>query len=735
MALSWLLFLSLIPTLLCGHCSTAQDDQRKAYIVYMGDSPKDEAFMSDLHVSMLQNVVGSDIAPGALLLHSYKRSFNGFVARLTEKEAKELSGKEGVVSVFLSEKQMLHTTKSWDFIGFPKQVKRSTVESDIIIGMLDTGIWPESDSFDDKEYGPPPAKWKGTCQVSSNFTCNNKIIGAKYYRSNGFNDEFDEFKSPRDSRGHGTHTASTAAGVLVSEASLLGLAPGTARGGVPSARLAVYKICWRDGCYDADILAAFDDAIADGVDVISISIGSFAKDYFKSAITIGAFHAMRKGILTSTSAGNRGPDLLSVTNFSPWSLSVAASTIDREFITSVRLGDGKDYEGKSINTFDLKNRLFPIIYAGDAANTSAGFGSSTARYCFAEALDKNKLKGKIVFCDSYDGDILNGAVGVVTPAYAGESASAFPIPESSLRLEDSAKVYLYINSTRKPSASISKTNEGSNKLAPYIVSFSSRGPNPITPNILKPDLAAPGSYILAAWPPYIPISRVDGDKRAVPYNILSGTSMACPHASAAAAYVKSFNPTWSPAAIKSSLMTTAKPMSADLNPEAEFAYGAGQINPLRALNPGLVYDVVEADYANFLCGQGYTTKLLQIVTGNSKSSCPKASSLNGTAPDLNYPAFVLSASPSDSIDHVFYRTVTNVGSPSSTYKAKLVASSGLKITTNPSVITFTSLGEKQSYAVTVQGTLDKKLVVSASLVWDDGTYQVRSPIVVYVPTY
>ena len=175
-------------------------------------------------------------------------------------------------------------------------------------------------------------------------------------------------------------------------------------------------------------------------------------------------------------------------------------------------------------------------------------------------------------------------------------------------------------------------------------------------------------------------------------------------------------------------------MSADLNPDAEFAYGAGLINPLKAAYSGLVYDIVEADYVNFLCGQGYNTKLLQIVTGNRKSSCPKTTAgLNGTIPDLNYPAFVLSVSSSDSINHVFNRTVTNVGSPTSTYRANLVATPGLKITVNPNVITFTTLGEKQSYAVTVQGTLNRKRLVSTSLVWDDGTYQVRSPIVVYVP--
>ena len=175
-------------------------------------------------------------------------------------------------------------------------------------------------------------------------------------------------------------------------------------------------------------------------------------------------------------------------------------------------------------------------------------------------------------------------------------------------------------------------------------------------------------------------------------------------------------------------------MSADLNPEAELAYGTGLLNPLKAAYPGLVYDVVEADYVDFLCGQGYNTKLLQIVTGNSNSSCPNSSTINGTALDLNYPAFVLSASPLGSINHVFTRTVTNVGSPTSTYKANLFGPLGLKITVNPSVISFISLGEKQSYAVTVQGTMDKKIMASASLVWDDGTYQVRSPIVVYVQT-
>lgn len=168
-----------------------------------------------------------------------------------------------------------------------------------------------------------------------------KIIGAKYYRADG-DCPSEDFKSPRDSEGHGSHTASIAAGGLVSRASLYGFRTGTARGGVPSARIAVYKICWFDGCADEDILAAFDDAIADGVDIISLSVGGFfGSDYFQDSIAIGAFHSMKKGILTSNSAGNGGPYYGSVVNFSPWSLSVGASTIDRKFETKVKLGNGK----------------------------------------------------------------------------------------------------------------------------------------------------------------------------------------------------------------------------------------------------------------------------------------------------------------------------------------------------------------------------------------------------------
>ena len=151
--------------------------------------------------------------------------------------------------------------------------------------------------------------------------------------------------------GHGTHTSSTLAGNLVSNASLYDLAKGTARGAVPSARLAMYKVCWATtGCSDMDILAAYEAAIADGVDVISISIGGGLSEYTSDSIAVGKFHALRKGIITLASAGNDGPSLSSLANHAPWLVTVAASGIDRAFRSNVKLGNGLNV---SVSLFNL----------------------------------------------------------------------------------------------------------------------------------------------------------------------------------------------------------------------------------------------------------------------------------------------------------------------------------------------------------------------------------------------
>ncbi|KAK2435276.1 Subtilase family protein [Trifolium repens] len=210
------------------------------------------------------------------------------------------------------------------------------------------GIWPESDSFRDDHMDNLPPRWRGICQVGESFDgshCNRKIIGARWYIK-GYEAEFGklntsngvEYLSPRDASGHGTHTSFTAAGVLVENPSFKGLAKGSARGGAPSAWLAIYKICWPTGCSPADLLAAFDDAFFDGVDIISASHPPLPS-YLDDVLAIGSFHAVAKGISIVCSGGNSGPYAQTVTNTAPWIITVAASTIDREFPSTIILGN------------------------------------------------------------------------------------------------------------------------------------------------------------------------------------------------------------------------------------------------------------------------------------------------------------------------------------------------------------------------------------------------------------
>lgn len=178
--------------------------------------------------------------------------------------------------------------------------------------------------------------------------------------------------SPVDVIGHGTHTSSTAVGNAVANASLYGLANGTARGAVPSARVAVYKVCWASSsCSDVNILAGFDAAIHDGVDVLSISVGGFKENYSVDSIAIGSFHALKKGIITVAAAGNSGPSLASLCNHAPWLVTVAASGINRQFRSTVELGNGKTvsvslvlqhYNGFRRATFNASCCNLPVLF-------------------------------------------------------------------------------------------------------------------------------------------------------------------------------------------------------------------------------------------------------------------------------------------------------------------------------------------------------------------------------------
>ncbi|CAD5335310.1 unnamed protein product [Arabidopsis thaliana] len=630
--------------------SADKDDHgdQQVYIVYLGSLPSREEYtpMSD-HMSILQEITGESLIENRLV-RSYKKSFNGFAARLTESERKRLAGMERVVSVFPSRKLKLQTTSSWNFMGLKEGIKTKrtrSIESDTIIGVIDSGIYPESDSFSDQGFGPPPKKWKGTCAGGKNFTCNNKVIGARDYTAKSKANQ-----TARDYSGHGTHTASIAAGNAVANSNFYGLGNGTARGGVPAARIAVYKVCDNEGCDGEAMMSAFDDAIADGVDVISISIVlDNIPPFEEDPIAIGAFHAMAVGVLTVNAAGNNGPKISTVTSTAPWVFSVAASVTNRAFMAKVVLGDGKILIGRSVNTYDMNGTNYPLVYGKSAALSTCSVDK--ARLCEPKCLDGKLVKGKIVLCDSTKGLIEAqklGAVGSIVKNPEPDRAFIRSFPVSFLSNDDYKSLVSYMNSTKNPKATVLKSEEISNQRAPLVASFSSRGPSSIVSDILK------------------------------------------------------------------------------------FAYGSGHVDPIDAINPGLVYELTKADHINFLCGLNYTSDHLRIISGDN-STCTKE--ISKTLPrNLNYPTMSAKVSGTKPFNITFQRTVTNVGMQKSTYNAKVVKFPGskLSIKVSPRVLSMKSMNEKQSFMVTVSSdSIGTKQPVSANLIWSDGTHNVRSPIIVY----
>ncbi|GAU24960.1 hypothetical protein TSUD_311950 [Trifolium subterraneum] len=690
------------------------------------------------------------------LVHNYKYGFSGFAARLSENEANSIAQQSGVVSVFPDPILKLQTTRSWDFLQLQTHVKidnafsnSSFVSSDVVIGMIDSGIWPEAESFSDDGMGPIPAGWKGICMTSSDFNssnCNRKIIGARYYPY--LQEDHDAGNTVRDTIGHGTHTASTAAGNIVSGASYYGVATGTTKGGSPKSRLAIYSVC-NDGCSGAHILAAFDDAIFDGVDVLSLSLGLPKSDLTSDVIAIGAFHAVERGIIVVCAAGNSGPEKSTVINDAPWILTVAATTIDRDLQSNVVLGNNKVVKGRAINFSPLsKSADYPMIYGDDANTTTAN--SDEARLCHGLLDDEKKVKGNIVVCDDVINDYIVsrvqdlGGLGLVliTDQLGAEAGYYGDFPATVVSTKHAATILKYINSTSNPVATILPTSTVIDyKPAPIVASFSSRGPSPLSKNILKPDVAAPGVNILAAWIG-IDVTYVPKGKKPSPYQFESGTSMACPHVSGLAASIKSKNPTWSPSAIRSAIITSATPfnnmkapITRDLGSVATpYDYGAGEITTVEPFQPGLVYETTILDYLNYLCYIGYNTTIVKVIskTVPHNFSCPKDSTPDHVS-NINYPSIAISNFSSKGTANVS-RTVTNVSEEDETvYSAIVVAPNGVKVQLIPEKLQFTKSSKTVSYQVVFSSTLTSlEEDLFGSITWSNGKHSVRSPFVLTV---
>ncbi|KAF2315722.1 hypothetical protein GH714_040254 [Hevea brasiliensis] len=695
------------------------------------------------------------------IIYSYQAAFHGFAAKLSEEEAERLEEADGVLAIFPETIYQLHTTRSPVFLGLEPEVSTSVwsqkiADHDVVVGVLDTGIWPESESFNDKGMTPVPAYWKGTCETGRGFEehhCNRKIVGARafykgYEATTGKINEQNEYKSPRDQDGHGTHTAATVAGSPVHGANLLGYAYGIARGMAPGARIAAYKVCWAGGCFSSDIMSAIDRAVADGVNVLSISLGGGVSSYYRDSLSIAAFGAMEMGIFVSCSAGNGGPDPASLTNVSPWITTVGASTMDRDFPAIVNLGTGRTVTGVSLYKGRrnlLTKRQYPLVYMG--ANSSSPDPSSL---CLEGTLNPHIVSGKIVICDRgisprvQKGQVVKdaGAVGMIlsNTAANGEElvADCHLLPAVAVGEREGKLIKHYALTSRNATATLASlgTKLGI-RPSPVVAAFSSRGPNFLSLEILKPDVVAPGVNIIAAWTGDTGPSGLPTDPRRVRFNILSGTSMSCPHVSGIAALLKARHPEWSPAAIKSALMTTAyvhdntqKPLQdASVNaPSSPYDHGAGHINPLKALDPGLIYDIEAQDYFEFLCTQGLSPTQLKVFGKYANRKCQKSLASPG---DLNYPSISVVFPDNTSISFLtLHRTVTNVGPPVSSYHAVVSKFNGATVKVEPRTLNFTSKNEKVSYKITFTTKSRQIMPEFGRLVWKDGVHKVRSPIAI-----
>lgn len=693
-------------------------------------------------------------------MYTYDRVAHGFAARLTPSQASQLQNIPGVISVLPDQIHHLQTTRSPQFLGLTASSglwPSSDYGADVIVGVVDTGIWPESRSFSGTGLSPKPTSWNNKCDVAPDFpatSCNNKIIGARFFYA-GFEaaygpvEKYGESKSPRDMNGHGTHCASTAAGSPVANAEVLGYAPGEARGVASKAKVAVYKALWNPGVgADSDILAAIEKAVEDGVHVLSLSLGvktddGFARAYHLDPVAVGAFGAMNQGVVVSCAAGNDGPTARSAKNIAPWMITVGASTIDREFPVNVILGDGRTFTGTTLYSGTPATNLVSMVYGGNAGSVN----------CLPGKLVAGLVSGKIVFCEQVDTDDISTAAKGVAVAQAGGygiivankasngfqlDASADLIPTALVTATDGDQIRNYVSSTPFASARfvLRGTVTGTSPSAPRVAAFSGRGPNFVTPEILKPDVIAPGVNILAAWTGARGPSQTDVDTRRTEFNVLSGTSMACPHVSGLAAMLLKVNPNWSLAAIRSALMTTAYNKDnlgnnlIDLsNGKQSLAYyhGSGHVDQVKAQDPGLVYDLGVNDYVDFLCTIGYNSQTIQIFT---KVPVDCSNRNLGNPGSLNYPSFsVVFTSNPQTI--TYKRTVKNVGSKKNiVYTARGdITGPDVNVNVNPQRLVFSDTIDVLSYEVTFTNAAASGASFGY-LIWEDGEHVVRSPIAV-----
>jgi len=692
----------------------------------------------------------------------YQVTVNGFAADLSGAQVGKLRASKDVLGVYADSIRHPQAQSSTEFLGLGDDAKGlrgvwqrtggvGTAGKGVVVGVVDTGIAPENPSFaGDKLKKANNKKSKGqpytdgtyvyfdkadgntfqspivTGQDWNKHDYSTKLVGAQYFSAGaaaaGFDFQYD-YLSPRDGAGHGSHTASTAAGNFGVKASVSGVDLGTISGVAPAAKVAMYKACYEgpdpdvttdDICALSDLVSAIDAAVADGVDVINYSIGGGAATGVVEPDDLAFLSAAAAGVFVSVSAGNAGPDPVTADHASPWYTTVAASTIPT-WEGTVRF-PGFEQAGASVSVPFGSQINGPSIYAGDAA---AGEG---AELCLPGTLDAAKVKDRIVVCDRGENaraeksEVVKaaGGIGMILVNVPGGADSLdndfHVIPTVHLAAANRAAVLEYVRGgADRPVTLIGENTTGIVTPVPQIAGFSSRGPMKAAgSDIIKPDVAAPGVAILAA---------TNNARKAKPtFGILSGTSMASPHVAGLGALYLGERPNATPAEIKSALMTTAyDTVNADGSKNTDvFAQGAGQVDPKRYFAPGLLYLNDVQDWASYIEG---------VLPGSFIGVDPiDASDFNGASISIGTLASAQTVT----------RTVTSTAA--GTYRAA-ASIPGVDVTVEPSTLRFSKAGQSKTFTVTFDNaTAPVEKWATGSLTWRSRGGDVRSPLAVFPVT-
>jgi subtilisin family serine protease len=706
-------------------------------------SPAAKAYEAHLRKEHNASLAAVGLAAAAKV-NEYTVSLNGYSALLTENEVAALRSQKNVLLVMKDEIRKPLTDSSGQFLGLtgPGGAYASGYDGrGVVVGIIDTGIWPEHPSFADDGSYPAPPIGRLPCEFGNTaanpqdapFTCNNKLIGAremlKTYRS-VIGADPDEYDSARDDEGHGTHTASTAAGDAGVDATVLGIPRGKITGIAPRAYVVAYKALGNQGGFTSDLAAAIDQAVEDGVDVINYSIGGGAS--LTSGDDISFLFAADAGVFVASSAGNSGPGAGTIGGPAsvPWLTTVGASTQSRFFQGTVALGNGQSYTGASIT--DGVGPA-PLVDAAKLGNP----------LCDPAVKFKGTIKGTIVLClrgvtarvAKSQAVLAGGGVGMImyeTTDRGNLFSDSHWVPSVHVDNTPGLAIKSYIASTKNPTATLIGKQVSTWPFAPSMTDFSSRGPDPVAEDIIKPDVTAPGIQILAGNSPTPDAGTVPGEL----FQAIAGTSMSSPHVAGLFALLKQAHPDWTAAEAKSSLMTSARQdvLNNDrTNKAGPFDMGAGHVRPGKpgdqgsAFQPGLVYDAGFNDYLGFLCDADRS------VFSNPDATC---SSLQNDgvpvkATDLNLPSIGVSQLAGT---QTVTRRVTSVAKNAGVlrYDAQAAAPAGYTVTVSPSTLSL-NRGQSASFKVTITN-------VSApvgewrfgSLTWKErgGHYLVRSPIAV-----